>query len=233
MLRDPALYSVGADYLDDDAGLEQKRADIAHSAAVLLEKCNLIKYDRSSGRFQSTELGRIASHYYVTHNSMATYNQHLKPTMSIIELFRVFALSNEFRLIPVRQDEKLELSKLLEKVPIPVKESVDEPAAKINVLLQAFISNLSLEGFALVADMVYVQQSAGRILRAMFEICLKRGWAIPARATLDMCKMAEKKMWNSMTPLRQFKGVPGDILRKAEAKQFVSSCLVRGFRPPY
>ena len=46
----------------------------------------------------------------------------------------------------VRQDEKLELSKLLEKVPIPVKESVDEPAAKINVLLQAYISNLSLEG---------------------------------------------------------------------------------------
>jgi pre-mRNA-splicing helicase BRR2 len=220
MLRDPGLYSVGVDYLEDDPHLEQKRADIAHSAAVLLERCNLIKYDRASGRFQSTELGRIASHYYVTHNSMAKYNQHLKPTMSIIELFRVFALSNEFRLIPVRQDEKLELSKLLEKVPIPVKESVDEPAAKINVLLQAFISNLSLEGFALVADMVYVQQSAGRILRAVFEICLKRGWAIPARAALDMCKMAERRMWSSMSPLRQFKGVPGEVIRKAEAKQF-------------
>jgi len=162
MLRDPVLYTVGADYLDDDPLLEQKRADIIHSAAVLLEKCNLIKYDRTSGRFQATELGRIASHYYVTYNSMATYNQHIKPTMSIIELFRVFALSNEFKLIPVRQDEKLELGKLLEKVPIPVKESVDEPAAKINVLLQAYISNLKLEGFALVADMVYVTQSAGR-----------------------------------------------------------------------
>jgi len=162
MLKDPVLYSVGADYLDDDPLLEQKRVDIIHSAAVLLEKCNLTKYDRASGRFQSTELGRIASHYYVTYNSMSTYNQHIKPTMSIIELFRVFALSNEFKLIPVRQDEKLELSKLLEKVPIPVKESVDEPAAKINVLLQAYISNLKLEGFALVADMVYVTQSAGR-----------------------------------------------------------------------
>src|SRR5258708_39852467 len=108
MLKDPVLYSVGADYLEDDPMLEQKRADIIHSAAVLLEKCNLVKYDRASGRFQSTELGRIASHYYVTYNSMATYNQHIKPTMSIIELFRVFALSNEFKLIPVRQDEKLE-----------------------------------------------------------------------------------------------------------------------------
>lgn len=43
-----------------------------------------------------------------------------------------------------------------------MKESVDEPAAKINVLLQAYISGLKLDGFVLVADMVYVTQSAGR-----------------------------------------------------------------------
>lgn len=101
MLKSPGLYGVGVDYQEDDNGLIQKRADIAHSAAVLLEKCHLIKYERASGRFQSTELGRIASHYYVTYNSMATYNQHLRPTMSTLELFRVFALSNEFKLLPV------------------------------------------------------------------------------------------------------------------------------------
>lgn len=32
------------------------------------------------------------------------------------------------------------------------------------------------------------------ILRAIFEICLKRGWALPTRAALDLCKMVEKKM---------------------------------------
>ncbi|KAF7323081.1 hypothetical protein HMN09_00088200 [Mycena chlorophos] len=220
MLKSPGLYGVGADYQEDDVGLIQKRADIIHSAAVLLEKCQLLKYERSSGRFSNTELGRIASHYYVTYNSMMTYNQHLRPTMTTLELFRVFALSNEFKLLPVRQEEKLELAKLLDKVPIPVKESVEEPAAKINVLLQAYISQLKLDGFVLLADMVFVQQSAGRILRAMFEICLKRGWAVPARAALDLCKMVEKRMWGSMTPLRQFKGVQGDIIRKAEGKQF-------------
>lgn len=220
MLKSPSLYSVGPDYLEDDPMLIQKRADIAHSAAALLEKCNLIKYERQTGRFISTELGRIASHFYVTYNSMATYNQHLRPTMSTLELIRVFALSNEFKLIPVRLDEKLELSKLLERVPIPVKESAEEPAAKINVLLQAYISQLKLEGFALVADMVFIQQSAGRILRAVYEICLKRGWAVPTRAALDLCKMVEKRMWGSMTPLRQFKGVPSEVIRKAEGKQF-------------
>ena len=47
---------------------------------------------------------------------------------------------------------------------IPVKDSVEEPAAKINVLLQAYISQLKLEGFVLVADMVFIQQSAGRFV---------------------------------------------------------------------
>jgi len=31
----------------------------------------------------------------------------------------------------VSQEEKLELTKLLERVPIPVKESIEEPSAKV------------------------------------------------------------------------------------------------------
>ena len=45
------------------------------------------------------------------------------------------------------------------------------------MLLQAYISQLKLEGFALVSDMVYVTQSAGRLFRALYEIVLRRGWA--------------------------------------------------------
>jgi replicative superfamily II helicase len=75
--------------------------DIIHSAAILLEKCQLVNYERSTGHFTSTDLGRIASYYYVTYNSMMVYNQHLRPTMSTLELFRVFALSSEFKLLPV------------------------------------------------------------------------------------------------------------------------------------
>jgi pre-mRNA-splicing helicase BRR2 len=50
----------------------------------------------------------------------------------------------------IPQEEKMELGKLLDKVPIPVKESMEEPSAKVNVLLQSYISRLKLEGFALV-----------------------------------------------------------------------------------
>ena len=215
MLRSPGLYSVGADYEDDEA-LEQKRVDLIHSAATVLKKCGLVKYEEKTGKLQSTQLGRIASHYYISHTSMMTYNHHIQPMTSTMELFRVFALSEEFKYIPVRQDEKVELQKLLGRVPIPVKEGVEEPHAKINVLLQAYISRLKLEGLALMADLVYVTQSAGRILRAIFEIALEKGWASVARTALDLCKMAEKRMWPTMTPLRQFHSCPKDIVQKAE-----------------
>ena len=215
MLRSPGLYSVGADYAEDEA-LEQKRVDLIHSAATVLEKCSLVKYDKKLGNLQSTELGRIASHYYIGHNSMLTYNMHIQPSTSPIELFRIFALSDEFKYIPVRQDEKLELAKLLGRVPIPVKENIEEPQAKINVLLQAYISRLKLEALALMADLVYVTQSAGRILRAIFEICLKKGWALVAKTALNLCKMAEKRMWPTMSPLRQFPSCPRDIVSKVE-----------------
>ncbi|THU93124.1 hypothetical protein K435DRAFT_861821 [Dendrothele bispora CBS 962.96] len=45
------------------------------------------------------------------------------------------------------------------------------------------------------------RRKSSSILRAMFEICLK------------LCKMVEKRMWGSMTPLRQFKGVPMEVIR--------------------
>ncbi|KYK55420.1 hypothetical protein DCS_07383 [Drechmeria coniospora] len=215
MLRSPGLYQVGAEY-EDDGALEQKRVDLIHSAATVLRQSNLIKYDEKSGRLQSTELGKVASHYYITHGSMNTYNSLIEPSTSTIELFRVFALSAEFKYIPVRQDEKLELAKLLGRVPIPVKETIEESHAKINVLLQAYISRLKLDGLALMADMVYVTQSAGRILRAIFEIAMKKGWAHVAKTALDLCKMAEKRMWPTMSPLRQFPTCPRDIVQKAE-----------------
>ncbi|CAB4316070.1 unnamed protein product [Prunus armeniaca] len=66
--------------------------------------------------------------------------------------------------------------------------------------------------------MVYITQSAGRLLRALFEIVLKRGWAQLAEKALNLCKMVNKKMWSVQTPLRQFNGITNDILMKLEKK---------------
>ena len=92
MLRNGELYGVSAKEAEDDEQLLQRRLDLAHSAALTLDKHHMCKYDRKTGAFQVTALGRVASAYYVGHESMATYNEYLKPTMSDIELFRLFSL---------------------------------------------------------------------------------------------------------------------------------------------
>ncbi|CDW82626.1 u5 small nuclear ribonucleoprotein 200 kda helicase [Stylonychia lemnae] len=219
MLRSPQLYGIDEQEIQKDPLLIQRRADLVHTAAILLQKASMIKYDKRTGSLQSTAIGKVASHYYIKHNSMSIYNENLKSYMNIIDVFRLFALSKEFQFIPIRENEKLELQKFIDKVPIPVKGAMDETATKINILLQAYISRFKMEGYDLNADMVYVTQSAGRILRCLFEICLRRGWAQLSEVLLNLCKMVERRQWSSMTPLRQYHGIPEDILRKIEKKE--------------
>ncbi|KAL6768281.1 hypothetical protein ACKKBF_B38500 [Auxenochlorella protothecoides x Auxenochlorella symbiontica] len=219
MLCSPGVYGVPLDAQASDPNLMERRLDLAHSAATLLDRHNLIKYDRRTGNFQPTDLGRIASRYYVSYTTIATFNEHLKPSMTEIELLRLFAAADEFKYMVVRQEEKLELAKLLDRVPIPIKEGLDEPAAKINALLQAHVSHLALEGLALSADMVQVVGSAGRLMRCLYEVCLRRGWAGLALKALGLTKAVAARMWGSQTPLRQFKGVPADIVARVERKE--------------
>jgi len=160
MLKNPSLYGVSSEELESDPVLEQRRLDLIHTAATALFKANLIKYDRKTGNLQCTDLGRVSSYFYVSYTSMAIFNDHLKPSVSDIELLRIFSLAGEFKNMVVREEEKMELHKLADRVPIPIKEGLEEPTAKTNVLLQAYISQLKLDGFALLADMVYITQSA-------------------------------------------------------------------------
>ncbi|CAM9978930.1 unnamed protein product, partial [Heterosigma akashiwo] len=86
-----------------DPYLERHRLDLVHAAVAQLDKHAMVRYDRKAGTLQGTALGRVASHYYVSHASVATYNEYLKPAMSDIELFRLFSLSAEFKHIHVRE----------------------------------------------------------------------------------------------------------------------------------
>lgn len=88
------------------------------------------------------------------------------------------------------------------------------------MLLQSYISRLKLDGYALLADMVYVTQSGARIMRALFDIVLKRGWAQLAEKCLNLCKMVDRRMWITQSPLRQFKDIPEEIVKKMERKDF-------------
>ena len=151
---------------------------------------------------------------------MLIYGQNLRPVMDEIDLFRLFAQSSEFKMIPIRAEEKIELASWLKGSPCQWRKLPLRIPGKVNILLQAYISQLSLDGFALVSDLVYITQSAGRLWRAIFEICLRRGWARVAHKALEICKMVEHRQWMSHSPLRQIQSIPSELVRRVERKDF-------------
>ena len=50
-------FSLYKDDVENDPYLEQRRADLIHTAASVLDKGNLVKYDRKTGAFQVIEQG--------------------------------------------------------------------------------------------------------------------------------------------------------------------------------
>jgi pre-mRNA-splicing helicase BRR2 len=59
MLQNPSLYGIlnGEATIKEDPTLKRRRMDLAHTAAAMLEKNHLIRYDRKSGAIQATPPG--------------------------------------------------------------------------------------------------------------------------------------------------------------------------------
>jgi hypothetical protein len=108
-----------------------------------LHACQMMRYDAKSGALYMTELGRIASHFYISHGSINTINENLKSAMTIQEVLLLIAECAEFESLKVRDEEMPDLEKLRDnacKRPLTAKEG-DKPVlgnreSKVQVLIQ-------------------------------------------------------------------------------------------------
>lgn len=218
MLQSPKLYGADSLTSEEDPTMYVRRQELIDAAFSVLYENKLLF--REGDKVVSTPLGKIASYHYISYETVARCNQMLRPWHTEGDIIRVFAHSDEFQFIPVRREERLEINKLMEKCPIPIKELPTEPIAKINILLQTYISRLNLEGYALISDMIYIKQSASRLLHALFEIALLKKWSSLARSILDLSKMVANRLWTSDSPLRQFGSlIPKPIVKASESSQ--------------
>ena len=62
-------------------------------------------------------------------------------------------------------------------------------------------------------------QNSARIIRALFEMALRKGWPIMAGRLLQLSKVIEKRQWGFESPLRQFPMLSVEILRKLEDRR--------------
>lgn len=221
MKTNPLAYGVAWEEVIADPSLTSKQRSLVVDAARALDKAKMMRFDEKSGNFYCTELGRIASHFYLQYSSVETYNEMLRRHMSESEVINMVAHSSEFENIVVREEEQEELEKLSKIFcPLEVKGGPSDKHGKVSILIQVHISRGSMESFSLISDAAYISASLGRIMRALFEICLRRSWCEMSFLMLDYCKAVDRQIWPHQHPLRQFdKDVPAEVLRKLEERE--------------
>ncbi|KAI3929942.1 hypothetical protein MKW98_004096 [Papaver atlanticum] len=221
MKSNPLEYGIGWDEVMADPSLISKQRSLVTDAARSLDKAKMMRFDEKSGNFYCTELGRIASHFYIQYSSVETYNEMLRHQMSDSEVINMVAHSSEFENIVVREEEQDELETLVRRsCPVEVKGGPSNKHGKISILIQLYISRGSIDSFSLISDAAYISASLARIMRALFEICLRRGWCEMTSFMLDYCKAVDRQIWPHQHPLRQFdRELSAEVLRKLEDRE--------------
>ncbi|VDI49942.1 activating signal cointegrator complex subunit 3 [Mytilus galloprovincialis] len=220
MRCNPLAYGLNYNMAETDPMLEAYRRELITAAGRKLDKAQMVRFDERTGYFASTDLGRIASHFYIKYDTVEVINENLKTIMTEADVVAVVSKAQEFDQIKVREDEMTELEELMsETCVMQVPGGVENTYGKVNILMQAFVSRQSVDSFSLVSDQAYVAQNAGRIMRALFEICLKKSWPIMAGRLLNLCKTIDKRLWGFENPLRQFPTLSQEILKKIEDKK--------------
>ncbi|CAF0861832.1 unnamed protein product [Brachionus calyciflorus] len=219
MKLNPLAYGLTYKMMENDPGLELYREDIIRTAGRLLDKAHMLRFDEASGNLNPTDLGRTSSHFYIKYDTIELFNQKLKENMNEKEIIGLISECSEFQQLKVRDEEMPELDLLHENCVLPVMGGVENSFGKVNCLIQSYISRSRVEGFSLVSDMAYISQNLGRIARGIYEICIKRGWALMSGRMLMICKAIEKQLWHFQSPMRQFENVlTYEILEKIENK---------------
>ncbi|KAL0384901.1 UNVERIFIED_CONTAM: DExH-box ATP-dependent RNA helicase DExH14, partial [Sesamum radiatum] len=219
MKMNPLAYGIGWDEVIADPSLSLKQRSLVSDAARALDKAKMMRFDEKSGNFYCTELGRIASHFYIQYSSVETYNEMLRRHMNDSEVIDMVAHSSEFENIVVREEEQNELETLTRSCPLEVKGGPSCKHGKVSILIQLYISRGSIDTFSLVSDASYISSSLARIMRALFEICLRRGWSEMSSFMLEYCKAVDRQVWPHQHPLRQFdREISTEVLRKLEER---------------
>eukprot|EP00796_Vickermania_ingenoplastis_P004309 gene4310-3124_t len=182
----PMLYGLKVNSIRKDPELTAARYEMVLTAFQKLAKAGMVRFNEATGSVEATDLGRIASHYYLTHETIGEFNERMrKPDGTWLDsidmgvAMTIVASANEFEQLRVRDEE-------------------------VTTLLKAYISRLTVEAHSLAADMNHIIQNVPRIARALFEIELQRGHPMSTYVFLTLCKCMEHRCWNFEHPLMQF-----------------------------
>nr|XP_046256523.1 activating signal cointegrator 1 complex subunit 3 [Scatophagus argus] len=220
MRANPLAYGINHKVYQMDPSLELYRKELVVDSGRKLDKARMIRFEERTGYFASTDLGRTASHFYIRYNTIETFNENFNSQRTEADILSIVSKAEEFEQLKVRDEELEELDQLLSNYcELPAAGGVENSYGKINILLQTYISRGELDSFSLISDLSYVAQNSARIVRALFEIALRKRWPAMTYRLLTLCKVIDKRLWGFAHPLRQFPNLSHVVLNRLEEKK--------------
>ena len=200
LLQNPSYYGLeGVDELNINSFLtnivDKTLSTLADSYCV-----DFLEDDAGNlnGQVEATTLGRIASYYYLSHETVAQFKNSLQPTMTWDDILSVLCYANEYDQLPVRHNEDLMNADLAKECPINVEEKcmpMDSPHTKAHLLIQSHFSRLQLPCSDYYTDLKSVLDQAVRIIQAMIDVAAEAGWLATTIKIQNLLQMVVQGRW--------------------------------------
>jgi activating signal cointegrator complex subunit 3 len=236
LLRNPKKYNFNLGKARDANGkkaeIEEFLQELLTEAVKKLNELRLIRHDTATNFLNSTELGRIASHFYIHTETMEHFCKELKITeersstssklnLTDEKLLAIICRAKEFENVRLRPEETEELNKLAKvlfvrmgnehkktsltkNIDQDINQQIFDDHEKVFALMQGYLMHCEYDSSSLIADTICIVQNSLRILRCMLEITMKKNMANCVHVLLNWCKLIENKMAPDDHPLEQF-----------------------------
>lgn len=173
--------SVNPTYYECDGSADEFVTKLVDMALVQLAKSSCVQI--LGDDLYPMELGRIAMHYYVDHNTVRIFDSNI--SASVEQALKTLAQAVEYKDHPVRHGEDVINLELQKKVKWEASEN------KVNLLLQSWLQNVPLKG-DYVTDQTSALQDAKRLVRALILVWGKKD-ANACLKAIELAVMLEKK----------------------------------------
>ena len=133
LTKNPTFYNLDGNSAD---AINSYLRTLVNTTLLRLKTAGCIELDFTDDNIKPTNLGYLASFYYLSHKTAMTMDKRLQEETSIDEVIDILSKAEEFAGLPVRHNEDVLNEALSHLVPIPVnKHDLESPHVKTNLLL--------------------------------------------------------------------------------------------------
>ncbi|KCV72719.1 hypothetical protein H696_00297 [Fonticula alba] len=212
LCQNPSYYGVATSGSED---IQRHLHQLTEQTLVDLKESYCITVESREGApcIMPTELGRVASTYYVSHRTIRTFADGLrrlalKPDLSYFDVLVLFSKAHEFSEIPMRHNEEMHNFEVSEQVPYSADPvDMDLPHVKTHLLLQAYILRLPSPIKDYEIDTKLVVDQAVRVFLTLIDVCVHYRNFRAATLAMRMLQAVKQQSWFEGPALAQVPGV--------------------------